>query len=233
MQGRNLRWRGAGRGVLGVLGALALAISLGAAPFAAQAGIFRDVLSSVGLAKPEPKPGDATAGKPGFPRKGYSCCVLHYEGDWINDYNYGELPMIPAGTPIEVLSYGHHRAFVKVDGKPMRLGHDYGREQETLDAWVNKIVVNEDPRPRIGAYPSAVQAAIRLGKVMVGMTREQVIAAAGYPLTSENLSLDAPLWRMWRSSRGEYQLHFGPDGRLESVTGDEAATSQAIYRPAQ
>jgi hypothetical protein len=31
----------------------------------------------------------------------------------------------------------------------MRLGHDYGRDQESLDAWVNKVVVKDDPRGRI------------------------------------------------------------------------------------
>ena len=76
--------------------------------------------------------------------------------------------MIPAGTPIEVLSYGSNRAYVKVDGKPMRLGHDYGRDQESLEAWVSKIVVNEDPRPRIATYPPPVQEAIRQGKVHGG-----------------------------------------------------------------
>jgi hypothetical protein len=157
--------------------------------------------------------------------------VLHYSRDWINDGNYAELPMIPAGTPVEVLSYGSNRAYVKVDGKPMRLGHDYGRDQESLDVWVSKIIVNDDPRPRIATYAPTVQEAIRQGKVMVGMTREQVIAAIGYPLTSENASLEAPMWRIWRSSRGEYDVNFGPDGRVLSVTGDDSVTSLVVYQP--
>jgi len=140
------------------------------------------------------------------------------------------VPMIPAGTPVEVLNYGRHRAYVKVDGKPMRLGHDYGRDQESLEAWVNKIVINSDPRGRIATYPPPVQAAIREGKVMVGMTREQAITSIGYPLTSENVSLDAPMWRIWRSSHGEYQLNFGADGRIKSVTGDDSVTTLVIYQ---
>jgi hypothetical protein len=203
----------------------ALLASLGA-----HAGILRDVMASVGLSKPAPAPVGAD-GAPSFPRQGYACCDLHYEKDWINDGNYAELPMIPAGTPIEVLNYnGRHRAAVKVDGKPMRLGHDYGRDQESLDAWVNKIVVKDDPRGRISSYPLGVQEAIRQGKVMVGMTREQVIVAVGYPLTSENVSLDAPQWRMWRSSHGEYQLNFARDGRLTSVTGDDSVTGLIVYQ---
>ena len=113
----------------------------------------------------------------------------------------------------------------------MRLGHEYGRDQETLEVWVNKVVVSDDPRPRIATYPKAIQEAIYEGKVMPGMTREQVIASLGYPLANENVSLNQPTWRMWRSSRGEYELHFRSDGRLESVTGDDSVTTLMIFRP--
>lgn len=228
MIGRSPKLRNAGRVV-----AAMLAMPLAALPLAAQAGILRDVMVSVGLAKPPPP----TPGAPGsdgpetLPRQGYACCDLHYSRDWINDGNYAELPMIPAGTPIEVLSYGSNRAYVKVDGKPMRLGHDYGRDQETLENWVRKLVVNNDPRPRIATYAPTVQEAIRQGRVMIGMTREQAIMAVGYPLTSENVSLEAPTWRMWRSSHGEYDLNFGPDGRLTSITGDVSVTSLITYQP--
>ena len=214
-----------------VLGACALSVMVALAPGFAAAGIIRDVMVSIGVAKPKP-PVAGTPGARALPRNGFACCVLHYSKDWINDGNYADMPMIPAGTPIEVLSYGSNRAYVKVEGKPMRLGHDYGREQETLEQWVAKIVVDEDPRPRIAKYPVAVQEAIRTGKVMIGMTQEQAIAAVGYPLTSENVSLSSPTWRMWRSSRGEYQLNWGANGRLKSVSGDDAVAGQMIYQPA-
>jgi len=63
------------------------------------------------------------------------------------------------------------------------------------------------------------------------MTREQAIVSVGYPLTSENGSLDAAVWRIWRSRRGEYQLNFRPDGHLASVTADDDVTSAMLYRP--
>lgn len=195
----------------------------------AHAGVLRDVMVPVGLSKPAPPP----AGSQTLPRQGFACCDLHYSKDWINDGNYAELPMIPAGTPVEDLNYGFHRAYIKVDGKPMRLGHDYGRSQESLQAWVGKIIVSDDPRPRIAGYPRPVQGAIREGKVMVGMTREQAIVSVGYPLTSENESLDAPMWRIWRSTHGEYDLNFGADGRIKSITGDDSVTSLVIYQPAR
>ncbi len=226
MSTEDLRLR---RKVLASAACLACEIALNALPGAAQAGIFRDMASAVGLAKPDvPTNPDGT---PAFPRQGYACCNLHYNKDWINDGNYAELPMIAAGTPVEVVKYGRHRAYVNINGKQVGLGHDYGREQESLDAWVNKVVVNTDPRPRIASYPFAVQEAIRQGKVMIGMTREQCIVAVGYPLTSENASLDAKSWRIWRSTHEEYQLNFGADGHLLSVTGDDEVTTQMLYRP--
>jgi hypothetical protein len=208
---------------------VALTIAMNVLPDAASAGIFRDMLSTVGLATPDaPKNASGVAS---FPRQGYACCNMHFNKDWINDGNYAELPMIAAGTPVEVKTYGRHRAYVIIDGKQFGLGHDYGRDQESLDAWVNKVVVNDDPRPRIASYPFAVQEAIRQGKVMIGMTREQCIVAVGYPLTSENTSIDSTSWRIWRSTRGEYQLNFGPDGHLASVTGEDEVTAQMLYRP--
>ena len=56
-----------------------------------------------------------------LPFKGYACCNLHYEKDWISDGNYAALPLIPAGTPISVLSFGRHKANADVNGRKMRL----------------------------------------------------------------------------------------------------------------
>jgi hypothetical protein len=117
MHRRNLNLRAGRRAIVAPL---ALAVSLALASSVSQAGILRDVMVSVGLSKPAPPP----AGSQTLPRQGFACCDLHYSHDWINDGNYAELPLIPAGTPIEVINYGSNRAYIKVDGKPMRLGHD-------------------------------------------------------------------------------------------------------------
>ena len=166
-----------------------------------------------------------------LPREGYACCNLHYEGDWISDGNYSGLPMLPAGTPIKVLSLGRHKAYALVGGIKMRLGHDYGRDQESLEHWITKIVVDEDPTARIAKYPPDVQAAIKEGRVAIGMTKEQAIVAVGYPLTSETSSTDAPVWRHWVSSFEEYQLMWGPDATLAGVSADAALRYQVVHQP--
>ena len=66
---------------------------------AADAGILRDVMASIGLGPPAPGTAKGPT-KNALPRQGFACCNLHFDGDEINDANYSELPMIPAGTPI-------------------------------------------------------------------------------------------------------------------------------------
>ena len=215
---------------------LRLGILLGAVALAGatQAGILRDVFSKVGIGNSSKPQVGANGEVPVFPRHGYLCCNLHYDGDWLSDSNFATLPdLLKAGTPVTVLGYGKNRANIDVDGMPMRLGHDYGREQESLDAWVNKVVVNDDPRGRVTSAPANVQAAIRASKITLGMTRQQVLLSVGYPPTNLTKSIDKDVWTLWAAKRSEYQVHFGADGRVTSVTGDGEVTSQVIYLPSR
>jgi outer membrane protein assembly factor BamE (lipoprotein component of BamABCDE complex) len=149
----------------------------------------------------------------------YTCCNFHYNGDWINDGNYAQLPMIPAGTPIKLKSIDHYIAYVDIDGKKYRLGLDYGRTAETTEQWANKLIVKDDPKARLAAWSPSVRKAIQGGQIMLGMSKDQVIMALGYPMTSENPRLDAPYWRYWWSSWGEYKVHWNGVGRVREVTG--------------
>jgi hypothetical protein len=206
----------------------ALAVVLGAAPL--HAGIMRDVLEDLHIVKPPPAAAPA-AGEQVPPFQGFACCNLHYDGRSISDTNYASLPMIPAGTPIEVVAYDKHKANIKVDGKPLQLSQDKSSDVVALGTWVNQVVVKDDPRPHIHGYPPAVQEAIREGKVTLGMTREQAIVAVGYPLANETITLDAPAWRIYHARREPFDLNFRADGTLGSVTGDDSVTSGMLYQP--
>jgi hypothetical protein len=209
---------------------LASALTLAAA--GADAGILRDVMAKVGIGKPAGPPKTDSGEMPTLPRQGFACCNLHHDGDTIVDTNHAEMEaMIKAGTPITVLGYGRNRANIDVEGVRMVLDHDAGQKEESLDTWATKIVVNEDPKPRINAWPANILAAVRAGKVVRGMTRQQALAAVGYPPTNLTKSIDDDVWRLLVSRRGEYQLHFGTDGRVATITGDGEVTSQVIYLP--
>jgi hypothetical protein len=151
--------------------------------------------------------------------QGLTCCNLHYDKDWISDANWGQLPMIPAGTPIKVVSYGWNRASVEIDGKPYRIGQDYGRKEEPLEKYISKLIVKSDPKAKVAAYPEKIRAAVREGRILPGMTREQVIIAAGYPPTHRTPSLDSQVWNMWQSRAGRYEVYWTTKGTVDKIVG--------------
>lgn len=150
--------------------------------------------------------------------EGYTCCNFHYDRDWISDANWGNLPMIPAGARIRVLDYGSHRASVEIDGKPMRIGHDYGRNEESLEKFISKLVVKSNPRAKIDKASPKAKAAMREARVVPGMTKEQVIVAVGYPPTHRTRSTDESVWNYWASRAGRYEVHF-KGNTVERVSG--------------
>lgn len=93
-------------------------------------------------------------------------------------------------------------------------------------------MVTEDPKQKMAAFAPAVREAILAVKVMPGMTREQVLMALGYPVASENPSLDAPVWRYWRDSWSEFKVNFDDKGLVKTVAGDPVALSRVLAAPA-
>ena len=159
---------------------------------------------------------------------GYACCNLRYDGDQIKDSNLGQLPFIAAGTPIRVKTIDDYVAQVDVDGRPMRLVLE-NRGAETIQQWLARLVVGEDPRTRLAAFPPAVREAIRAGKLAKGMTREQVIMAVGYPQTSDKLPLDGPHWRYWWSGFSPYYVYWSRD-KVSRIDGQGEVVGNVIFK---
>ncbi|HSW07970.1 hypothetical protein [Aquabacterium sp.] len=160
--------------------------------------------------------------------EGFLCCNLRTDGKWISDINYAESHkrVIPLGTPAKVTGYGRYRVFVDLgDGSKQALGNDYSRDME-LGAFAKRYVWAEDPKKKLAGYPAKQRDAITSGRIMKGMTREQVLMAVGYPVSSENAHLDAKVWRLWLSSFAEFQVVFGDDGRVNEIVTDPATRQQ-------
>lgn len=160
----------------------------------------------------------------------YTCCNLRYEGDWISDLNGIGLPFVPAGARITVKDYGRYRAYVLIDGRPMRIGQDYGRKQETKEQYVAKLIVKDDPRQRMASFPPAVQAAIQEGKVIAGMTKDQVIMSLGYPRTDVTPSLADSEWTYWTAEEAEeFTLVWSRDGHLQEIDAERRILRRVVY----
>lgn len=185
---------------------------------AAPGTAFRRLLAAGAAAMALATPA-SLASEPAALAEGFTCCNLHYNGDWISDANWNVNPMIPAGAPIRLLSFGRYRAHVLVDGREMRLGQDYGREQESLERFAGKWIVAGNPQERIAGFPAEIREAIRNGKVAIGMTREQALIAVGYPPTHQTASVESSVWNLWSTRTGRYQVVWSESGVVREING--------------
>lgn len=161
--------------------------------------------------------------------EGFLCCNMRTDGAWISDINYAEegKHVIPLGTPIKVTGYGRYRAYVEVEGKKQALGNDYSRDLK-LDAFATRYVVADNPKDKLATFPKAIQTAIANAKVTKGMSREQVLMAVGYPVTSETPDLGAKVWRFWLGSFSEFRVKFNDAGIVTDIHADPDAEDQAV-----
>jgi len=152
---------------------------------------------------------------------GYLCCNLRTDGSWASDSNYAESGkrIVPVGTPTRVTGYGRYRVQVDFAGSKQAIGNDYSRDLD-LGTFAQRWVVQADPNAKIASYPPKIRDAIKSARITRGMTRDQVFMAVGYPISSENPNLDAPVLRYWISSFGEYQVAFDNAGRVREITTD-------------
>ena len=155
------------------------------------------------------------------PAEGFLCCNMRTDGKWISDINYAEhgKRVLPAGMPVKATGYGRSRVLIETPEGRQAIGNDYSRDLD-MTSFASRYIVAEDPKAKIAAYPPKIRTAIQTQRVMPGMTREQVLMAMGYPVSSENPHLDAKVWRFWRSSFAEFQVVFGPDDRVREITTD-------------
>ena len=151
----------------------------------------------------------------------FLCCNMRSNGDWISDSNYMESgkTMIPFGTPMKFAGFGRYRVNVEIDGKRQTIGNDYSRDL-SMDVFARRYLVKDDPRSKVVNFPPKIRTAVESARVTRGMTRDQVLIALGYPISSENPHLGAATWKYWLWSFSPFFVHFDGNGRVAKVTTD-------------
>lgn len=159
------------------------------------------------------------------PIAGYTCCNLRDYGGWISSHNIQGGTLVPVGEPIAITAMKRdYYGYGKVAGREVGLRDDHAKTRADALAWMNAVIVKDDPRPQVAAWPQDVRAAVAVGRVMRGMTRQQVLVALGHPARADTPDLAAPAWRYWTAYTDEtVDVRFGDDGRVVELAGKPAA----------
>ncbi len=167
----------------------------------------------------------------------FACCNLHHQRGIISDANFTSTEMIPAGSPVKILSFesdGRNLAWVEIGGQRYRLIHDYGvRKGETFEQFLEKTLLKDSPDRRISGFPPAIRDTVRAGRVARGMTHEQVILALGYPPATATPNLGHTVWRYWFGRFDEYDVVFDDIGRVTDVAALVQIRNQVVATTAR
>jgi hypothetical protein len=123
--------------------------------------------------------------------------------------NYLLEGLMPACTRVKILSVtGKQMTFELVDGgtKYEYLFHDSLKDPipKHLDKYFGKAC----PRKQIDALTGVNRTGVREGRLIVGMTKEAVILAVGYPPEHATPGLDFTIWKYWRNRFATRLVHF-------------------------
>jgi hypothetical protein len=120
---------------------------------------------------------------------------------------------------------------ITADKKDVVLKNEFTKHLSPKD-YLGQLVVTTDPRVKIETFSPEVKAAIESGRVMVGMTKEQVTMALGHPLKKENPNLlTSPMWRYYYGSFDEIFIVFDTDGTVRAIEGLPFTLVDAVYPP--
>jgi hypothetical protein len=155
------------------------------------------------------------------PIVGYTCCNLRPVDGWVSSHNVQGGALLPAGEPVKLDAIKkRYYVYGTAGGTDIGLRDDNAKNEADTLAWVRTIVVSGDPRAKLATWPAEIRTAVQTAKVMVGMSREQVLMSLGYPAKADTPDLASPTWRYWTAlDDTTVDLHFDEAGRLIKVSG--------------
>lgn len=125
--------------------------------------------------------------------------------------------IIPAGTEITILkkSRKEFRFQASGDDRVVRFQFHEPRMEMSLDEYIQKIT-SASP-VSLKKLSTLDRKGVAEGKALVGMTRDGVLTALGYPATHKTPSLEAPTWIYWTNRFKTIAVDFDGRGKVKTV----------------
>jgi hypothetical protein len=134
--------------------------------------------------------------------------------------NYQRAGLIPVCTRVRIISFADDELhFEAIDtGREYAYGWHAGCG-ESLGTNAARYFGTECPRAHIATLSDLDRDGIELGVAEVGMSREGVIYAMGYPPAGATRDLRSKVWRYWRNRFASFTVEFDADGHVSRVGG--------------
>lgn len=163
---------------------------------------------------------------------GYTCCNLRPDYGWVSSTNMLGGAIVPAGEPVVIDTMKRDKyAYGTIGGDYVSLRDDTARSKEDMQRWMRQIVVPTDPKQTLANWSPDVQKAVYSAKVVVAMTKPQVLMSLSYPSRNDTKDLNANTWRYWTTQEDEpVDILFGADGTVSGFSGKPSAVRTVEFR---
>ncbi len=175
------------------------------------------------LAAPErgPKENNSPVGK-----EHYTAANIWYKHPreiWSLNHHRGV--MLPAGTRVTIKGIsGRTITFVDQRGTKYRLmlAKKYTAPRFTTNDLFGQYFTATDPLDKNGAFSRLTELeknGVKTGRIAVGMSKQAVLMAYGYPPTHMTPSTESDVWKYWTNRFRAYLVYF-QNGRVVEIKGD-------------
>jgi hypothetical protein len=153
----------------------------------------------------------------------YTTANIWYERpDKIYSTNYHKGTILPSGTEVKDVSRaGNKIVFSEVSGLTYTLHHVKSHSTIALEELFERYFSTDDPMAEGGKFSRFTDEEkrhISSGTVSVGMSKDAVLTAYGYPPSHRTPSLAHNTWIYWRHRMARMLLHFGKDTKLKHIS---------------
>ena len=113
--------------------------------------------------------------------------------------NYLSFPdVIPVGTKVSIDFYSHEYIKMTAAGIPCRMfptDLPFPTDGDGINNFLDKHFVSSQSDNQLNQFKATSRKNIEMGQAAIGMTKEEVLAANGYPVKIDNQVPSAPLTR--------------------------------------
>lgn len=142
----------------------------------------------------------------------YLCCNLYYEKTKTTDVGYQIGTKVPFGTRVHVERVRRDSVELTPEGHPtITLLYKHGDRAVPFDTYLDRLLVENDPRGRLRKVAAKRVDAIERGAVEKGMTRDQVLMSRGIPPAHRTPDLESPTWTYWQNRWDTLVVYFVGD----------------------
>ena len=135
--------------------------------------------------------------------------------------NYTQPPdlhkIIPAGSKILITDRSRKEFEFDVVDESIKVYFEFHapRMQMNVDEYIDLIT---SPSPiSLAGLSDVDRKGVKDGKASIGMSKDGVLTALGYPAKHRTPSLDAPTWVYWTNRFGTIEVDFDNQGKVKAV----------------